>query len=132
MRPYDVVMMPVIEILRTAVDSVDFGMCYEPGNPDVSARWWEDIIRTKAADSGFGGLLNAIMANGFDPNSPIGFSNGCITEGHHRLTAAILLCLDEIPVSAYGGGTGELCAHDCAGDDWCAGHPVETYALELE
>lgn len=124
------VMMPVIEILRTAVDSVDFGRITNFSSDEA---WWNEIICSKASDSGFGGLLNSIMAKGFDPNSPIGFDagTGCITEGHHRLVAAILLGLDEVPVSRYGGGTGELCAHDCAGDDWCAGHPVDTYALEL-
>ena len=112
----DVVMTPVLEILRNTRESCDFGEAplFED-DPDANAEWWEYLMRSKADDSGFGALLDAILANGFDFDSPIGWqpSQGYISEGHHRLTAAILLCLDEVPTSHWGGGDGSVCAHDC-------------------
>ncbi len=116
MRNDEIVMVPVSEIIANATHSVDFGAA--PDDPDHKALWWERIIRSKSSDTGFGALVNAILNNGFDPNSPIGWYGGYeITEGHHRLVAAILLGLDEIPTTPYGGGgygDNVLCAHNCA------------------
>ena len=118
-------MTKVSDILKTVRDSVDFGCvdCY-PGESEDAARtaFWQEVLHVKANDTGFGALVLAILANVFDPESPIGWDDEekCITEGHHRLVAAILLGLDEVPTSRWGGGTGAICAHDCAcnGEDW--------------
>lgn len=123
-------MTKVSHILKTVRYSVDFGGidCYAgETEDDQRTAMWEDILRTKSSDTGFGALVAAILANGFDPNSPIGWdeSDYSITEGHHRLTAAILLGMDEVPTSTYGGGTGVICAHDCA----CNGESTEDGGL---
>lgn len=64
-----------------------------------------EIMRYKCKDTGMTHLINSIIDNGFDENGSIGFCDGQITEGHHRLCAAILLCLDKVPISAWGGRT---------------------------
>jgi hypothetical protein len=116
-----VVMVKVLDIFRNAVDSCDFGSF--PTDPDERAEKWLYIIRSKAKDSGFGRLVDAILENGFDPDSPIGWNEGSIEEGHHRLVAAILLCLDEIPTTPFGGGDGRICAHNgCCAD--LGEHPI--------
>lgn len=110
-------MVSVLEIMRTATESVDFGTA--PTDPDENAKWWENIIKVKAADTGFGALVDSILRDGFDHNQPIGWyvcdNTREISEGHHRLVAAILLGMDEVPTSPFGGGHhGEICAHcDC-------------------
>lgn len=104
----------VVELMKQTRDSVDLGEAPDPDlYPDDSAEWWEGLIRVKASDTGFGHLVESILENGFDHNSPIGFNpiHGIITEGHHRIVAAILLCLDEIPYSQYGGGDWSISAH---------------------
>lgn len=101
-------MVPVSFILRNAIDSCDFG---PPFDGDVVS-WWQAIISDKAGDSGFGHLVDSILKNGWRKDSAIGFDGEYINEGHHRLVAAILLCLDEVPVSAWGrSGRDNLCAH---------------------
>ena len=99
-------MMKVEDILQTADDSVDFGENHGDG-------WWRDIIIEKASDGGFANLLDSYLENGWEEDSAIGFDRGCITEGHHRLVMAILLCLDEVPVEQYGdSGRCSLSAHE--------------------
>ena len=107
-------MVKVLDLIKYAHDSVDFGDVDIDDN-NAHTGWWQEIIRVKSADTGFGALVNAILQNGFDPESPVGWDpeDGTITEGHHRIVAAILLCLDEIPYSRYGGGDRSICAHDC-------------------
>lgn len=117
-------MTPVTEILKNVRYSVDFGgiSCYAGETEDAQrTAFWKDLLRVKSSDTGFGALVAAILEKGFDRNSPIGWdtSDCSITEGHHRLAAAILLGMDEVPTSAYGGGDGRICAHNCA----CNGEP---------
>jgi hypothetical protein len=62
--------------------------------------WWESLMEEKAGDCHFGMLVNAIVTEGF--RVPICVYKSCGTwglgNGHHRMTAAILLALNEIPV----------------------------------
>lgn len=90
--------MPVEDILVQTESSIDFGWQFD----------WETVITDKAADEGFGYLVESIMAHGW--KSAIGWTEGRITEGHHRLVAAILLCEDMVPVTNYGT--------DWRGDDY--------------
>lgn len=98
----------VTEILKTVVGSVDFDEVdwYEGETEDEKrTNFWIDVINYKSADSGFGHLVDSIMEEGFHGSS-IGWNENRITEGHHRLVAAILLGLDTIPTTSYGhGGT---------------------------
>lgn len=107
----EVSFVSVSTILKDCTDSVDFGSV--PEDPDANARWWQRVIQSKASDLGFSTLVNAILEFGFDPRSPVGWTGREITEGHHRIVAAILLGLDEIPYTRFGGGNGAICAHNC-------------------
>jgi hypothetical protein len=74
---------------------------------------WLEMITGKASDSGFGHLVESILEVGLDPACPVVIMDGEIQDGHHRLVAAILLCLPEVPVSdrhTYGDLYG-ICAH---------------------
>lgn len=98
-------MVSVAEILQTVEYSCDFGFVSEyPGDTidDQRTRFWADVIETKAGDTGFGHLVNSIIENGF--TSAIGWNERTkgITEGHHRLVAAILLGMDEVPTCEWG------------------------------
>lgn len=94
----------IATILRTVTGSCDFDPieCY-PGDDidEQRTNFWIDVIRVKSGDSGFGHLVDSIMEEGFH-GSAVGWNNGYITEGHHRIVAAILLGLDKIPTMAYG------------------------------
>lgn len=98
----------VLTILRTVTGSCDFGYVKNyPGETEDEQRtnFWIDVIRVKSADSGFGHLVDSIIEEGFH-GSAIGWDEfdegGYISEGHHRLVAAILLGLDRVFTSPYG------------------------------
>lgn len=120
---YDIVMAPISWIIENTTGSIDFG---EIDTDPVY--WWNYMIRKKAGDTGFGHLVESIMEHGFVEGSSVGWEDGIITEGHHRLVAAILLGLDEVPVSAYGSDCDydeisqeAICAH------WNYGDPHSIY-----
>lgn len=69
------------------------------------------MIQSKASDSGFQRLVDSILNDGWEEGSAIGWRDGYICEGHHRLAAAILLALDEIPVTDWGEDTWTIDAH---------------------
>lgn len=96
------VQVPITYLLKHTTASCDFDSI-RSWRGLTAAEWWEMIIQNKAADSGFGHLVDAIMEHGFSEDSPIGWNTGEITEGHHRLVAAILLGLDTVPCSMWGG-----------------------------
>lgn len=115
-------MIAVKDLLANVTYSCDFHAV--PMGDDERARWWQKVIHSKSSDSGFGHLVDAILENGFDPSWPIGYrpDEGEIYEGHHRIVAAILLGLDEIPYTANGNRwyEGTINAH-YDGDD---PHPI--------
>jgi hypothetical protein len=96
----------ITEILQTVTVSCDFGEVsdYEGETlDDKRTNFWIDVIRVKSGDSGFGHLIDSILEEGFH-GSAVGWNECYISEGHHRIVAAILLCLDEIPTLPYGSG----------------------------
>lgn len=117
------IMTPVVDILRNVRSSVDFGdVDYYDGDTDDDKRtaFWHDVIADKSTDSGFGALVNSILENGWDSDSAVGWDDTLfeITEGHHRLVAAILLGVDNVLTSPYGkDGHRGTCAHNCCTDD---------------
>lgn len=94
-------------ILKTIESSCDFGpvrnYCRRGLSTDEArTQFWKDVISNKAADSGFGHLVDNILENGWHPDSAVGWDGERINEGHHRLVAAILLGMDEVPVTDFG------------------------------
>lgn len=91
----DVEMVSVAWIMQNLSDSID-GFCGPAGEFD-----WVGMISHKAADRDFMPLVGTIITHGFRvpiviiPLDERSFKMG---NGHHRLAAAILLGLDEIPV----------------------------------
>lgn len=97
MQPGTVEMVSVAWIMRNADSSIDDFNLYGGG-----VDYWRMMIE-KANDHGFPALVNAIVSEGF--RIPIvlvknynGSSSIMHGNGHHRMCAAILLCLDQIPV----------------------------------
>jgi hypothetical protein len=84
--------MSVSDLLKQTTCSGDFGSF------DGSPESWMEVINYKANDSGFFRLIDSIMENGWEEGSYIGWTDGYLWEGHHRVVAAILLGLDEIMV----------------------------------
>lgn len=96
----------VTELLRTLESSSDIWSF------DGTPEGWMTLINEKAADSGFGRLIDSILEDGWAPGSSIGIRNNYVFQGHHRLVAAILLGLDEVEVSDHGTCAGRaLSAH---------------------
>lgn len=123
-------LMPVTTILQAVTSSVDFGSIYDyPGFTEDEQRtaFWEDVISTKASDTGFGHLVDSILTNGWSEASAVGWcyydDQWEITEGHHRLVAAILLGLDFVPTEKYGSSCDNyyISAHENCADPY----PIE-------
>jgi hypothetical protein len=97
-RHGDMVMwVPVAWLMQNIAGSCDYVWTCDP---DEILHY---IMTEKARDTGMGHLVEAIMTDGFKEEGAIGFyPNGEITDGHHRIAVAILLCLDEVPISAHG------------------------------
>lgn len=110
-------MMRVSDILKSCEGSCDFGdVDYYDGETfeDKQFNFWTEVIANKSSDTGFGHLVESILKDGFVEGSAIGWNRGRITEGHHRLVAAILLGMDEVPVSKWGMDTAHcISAHRC-------------------
>lgn len=114
------VLVSLTLILQNAVDSVD---CYDLSTTEG----WQSMMRSKCADTGFQRLLDSMMEKGHLREGAIGFNTDnesgwhagpYISEGHHRLSAAILLGLDYVWVSKYGKewyvNGSRICAHSSA------------------
>jgi len=125
-----IVRLPLEWVLQNIVWSCDFDRMTDEDSLLA-------MVRYKAADSGFGHLLDSIMKRGFIRESPIGlrwmdgddyycnFEKGLyLSEGHHRLTAAILLCEDYIWASAYGRGA-DVNGHRISGHYSANAYPIE-------
>lgn len=99
-------MMKVKTILKTVMGSCDFEDVADYDGKTMGVKrtnFWKEVIAVKSKDTGFGYLVESIIENGFT-GSAIGWNPETkeITEGHHRLVAAILLGLDEVPVARWG------------------------------
>lgn len=92
---FEIQMWKITDILQTVTESTDYVEF------DGSSSMWAFLISSKAGDLYTPVLAQKIIDEGFtDPiciyrNSRGGYGLG---NGHHRLTCAILLGLDEIPV----------------------------------
>jgi hypothetical protein len=89
-------MVKVAEIVENATSSVDFGEF------DGSVRSWKTLLMYKLGDRQVPALIRAIQTEGF--NVPIYLDRDdpdewIIGNGHHRLSVAILLGMDEVPVT---------------------------------
>lgn len=91
-----VVKVSLLWLINAVTDSCD-------GYDLSSFEGWREMFAHKCSDTGFGHLVDSMMERGFMPEGCIGFNQGQITEGHHRLCAAILLGLDDVYVSRSGG-----------------------------
>lgn len=109
-------MVPVSEILRKVQRTMD---CYSPGD-----RWdeWFRMIENKTFDSQTPAIIRAIETHGFTDPVCIqehGENNWYFGNGHHRLSVAILLGLDEIPVDFTGTYTpSSTSSQNQIWDDW--------------
>lgn len=118
--------VPLTEILLNVTKSVDFGYVSNFAGDTVDEKrtnFWKALVESKASDSGFGHLIDSILRHGF-VNSTVGWDGESINEGHHRIAAAILLCIDEVPVTRYGSDWWnktkrdfEVVAHNWSGDE---------------
>ena len=103
-------MVDVAWIMQNTTDSIDGYGEFDP-DTDIFGVDYERIIAGKATDYDFGQLVGTIVDRGF--RVPIVLVKDYISygsktsgpagklihgNGHHRMAAAILLCLDEIPV----------------------------------
>src|SRR5882757_6826079 len=99
------VWLPIEWVLRHLEEAGDFGLI---SDYDSDLHFWATIIQSKAIDIGFLGMVDSLLTHGwkeallmdvsyFEANPYLSISNG-----HHRLTAAILLCMDEVPMWNYG------------------------------
>lgn len=96
--PGAVNMIPVVEIMQRLKYSVDCGGCWSGERRELLSQ-----ILERKCDPRLDGLVDAILDNGF--TTPICIvlqdwdnDSWMLGNGHHRFTAAILLCLESIPV----------------------------------
>lgn len=92
----DIRLVPIRDLLRNLTDSCD---CYDLD----SAYGWLDMMADKASDEEFPALLRALVAEGQrDPIAILEWYGADgeplweLGNGHHRVTAAILLGWEEI------------------------------------
>lgn len=123
-------------LIQNIVGSCDFD---EDEIADHGGDLLELIMDYKCSDTGMGYLLESMLLKGHLREGAIGaawFDGGVyLTEGHHRLCAAILLGLDEVWVSRNGksirsaNGHSLVSAHDSW--DYNTGTQREDYPIEL-
>jgi hypothetical protein len=95
-----IVYMTLSEVQSIVTHSCDFGEMSMPEH-------WQEMMAHKSGHTGFGYLMESMAEHGWSVRHPLPlwayqpeFSDPrvMINEAHHRLTASILLCMDEIPV----------------------------------
>lgn len=95
-----IVYMTLPEIQSIVTHSCDFGEMSRPEH-------WLEMVSHKSSHTGFGHLVESMMEHGWSERHPLPIyvytpymetKRVMINEAHHRLTAAILLCMDLIPV----------------------------------
>lgn len=103
MKHGTVEMVSVEWLMKNATDSIDgFGERETWDGPSISVNY-ERMLQEKATDYDFGHLVGTILTRGFRVPIVMAmnyYQTGDLMHGngHHRMAAAILLCLDEIPV----------------------------------
>lgn len=99
-------------LLKNVTYSYDFG---SPDGYPSNLHFWSDMIESKALDAGFLRVVESLQTHGW--MSPINVELGhyddpdiSLVDGHHRLVAAILLCMDMVPLWDWGlkGGRSRL------------------------
>jgi len=125
-RRGEVVEVPVTFLMKFLNRSCDVGsltVWYEARGDDDWRDYsgWAYLMESKSQDEGFGYLVESMLERGMLPNGAIAVDpTGYLFEGHHRLVAAILLCMDTVfikygstshyndrslpNISAYGNG----------------------------
>lgn len=104
-----IVQVPLVEILKRVKGSVDF--TYTPFDEDVETQpfvyrtldqMWDKWLRRKSRDTSFWPLVDTLLAEGFKIPVQIEIDEftgeWSMGDGHHRIAAAIMLVIDEIPV----------------------------------
>lgn len=89
------VRVPLLWLIQNIDSSCDFGRMRDFDE-------WQAMFDDKCSNTGFGHLVDSMLERGHMRNGAIGFYDGEITEGHHRLCAAILLGMDYVWVSRLG------------------------------
>ena len=115
-------MMPVSDILEYVTGSVDISF----HGRDVD---WFEILAAKVSHDHFDTLVDTLDSEGFTMPIVLGESRlggYIIGNGHHRLCAAILLGMDEIPV-IIDDGYDYLHFDDTHDGDWHPGTPSFEY-----
>ena len=90
----------VTDLLDMLTDSCDFDV-----DDTYHDNWLQDMLASKCVDPTFWQLCETIPVAGFTVPICVMLNNDGtwkMGNGHHRLAAAILLCLDEIPVYVSG------------------------------
>ena len=116
-----IVQVPVVEIMQRLKYSVDCGGCWSGERRDLLSQ-----ILERKCDPSLEGLVDAILDKGF--TTPICIvlqdwddNSWMMGNGHHRFTAAILLCLESIPV--YFSGDNNFMHSEVTEPEvkWCGG-----------
>jgi hypothetical protein len=93
--------VPVEWLLNNLTYSDDFG---DVSGYESRAHFWGTMMESKALDGGFLDIVDSIMTHGWrEALTAIIHDYGDgpeahISNGHHRLVAAILLCEEEVPL----------------------------------
>lgn len=137
MKHGTVEMVSVEWIMQNTTDSIDgFGATDEEHRPYVDYGY---LVRSKATDHCFGDLVGTIMERGF--RVPIVLVQNYYAEGdlmhgngHHRMAAAILLGIDEIPVywNDARKSRGYMCSDRTDTEEVLHGTEWSDLAYELE
>lgn len=101
-------------VLKMTTHSTDIG---SPEAYDSLTHFWGMMIESKALDAGFLRVVESLQEHGWMSAINVqwwpedGELN--IIDGHHRLVAAILLCMDEIPMWDWEMGDGRKAVEGC-------------------
>lgn len=137
MKHGTVEMVSVEWIMQNTTNSIDgFDDYTEDHTSTVNYQW---MVKNKATDGCFGDLVGTILERGF--RVPIVLVSNYYAQGdlmhgngHHRMAAAILLALDEIPVywNDASINRGYMCSDRTDTEEVVRGTEWRTLADELE
>lgn len=102
MTPGTVEMVSVVWLMQNLESSVDGYTATDDEGFEIREVDFASLILGKGGDGYFGTVLNTIVTQGFRVPiclyKPWGKGGWGLGNGHHRMAASILLCLDQIPV----------------------------------